>query len=203
MNARFLDHENLQLRNSFLHKIWPGFKLSLLFSFSSFLFFINRLEITSLSLLLILALYHFTGIPLRYPYEKIRSLFLIFSFIFIFQLFSSDIWTSLIVILRFTDLLLFSELITLTTSVSQMMETLNRFFKILKPFGFQPKKISLTLSLTLRFLPVLKQITYEVSESQKARGLEGNLLTLVIPLIIRTMKMTDNIAEAIEVRCYN
>lgn len=84
-----------------------------------------------------------------------------------------------------------------------MMETLERFFSFLRPFGVHPAKISLALSLTLRFIPVLGQITQDVREAQKARSLEGNLIAAAIPVIVRTLKMSEDVAAAIEARCYD
>ena len=63
--------------------------------------------------------------------------------------------------------------------------------------------MSLAISLTLRFIPVLAQITRDVREAQRVRGLEGNIVALAIPLVVRTLRISDDIADAIEARGYN
>ena len=54
----------------------------------------------------------------------------------------------------------------------------------------------------LRFIPVLAQITREVREAQRVRGLENSVTALAIPLFVRTLRMSDDIADAIEARGY-
>ena len=60
--------------------------------------------------------------------------------------------------------------------------------------------VSLALSLTLRFIPVLAQVVQDVQEAQRARGLERNLVALAAPVIVRTLKMADDVADAIDAR---
>ena len=73
---------------------------------------------------------------------------------------------------------------------------------VLRPLGVNPAKVSLALSLALRFIPVLAQITREVREAQRVRGLENSVIALAIPLFVRTLRMSDDIADAIEARGY-
>ncbi len=103
-------------------------------------------------------------------------------------------------IIRLTTLFLFSSLVTLTTKTSEMIEAIESFFKPFCKFGFDNKKIALGISLGIRFMPLIKNIYQEVSIAQKARGVDKNLIGLLVPIIIRTLKMADNIADAIEAR---
>lgn len=188
---------------SYFHKLKPGFKLAVLFAFSLVLFFINRLDITAAAFVIVLLLYRTADFSFTQAWQQIRPIWWLFVILFIFQLFASSWQNGFIVVLRLACLLLFAGLITLTTPVSRMMETLEHGFRFLKPFGINPAKVSLALSLTLRFIPVLGQITQEVREAQKARGLEGSIVAMVIPITIRTLKMSEDIAAAIEARCYD
>lgn len=187
----------------FVHRLGPGYKLAALFLFSILLFCINRLDITVAAVLATVLLYKLAGFPVKRAWQQIRPLWWLFIILFVFQLFVSQWENSLVVVLRLAALLLFAGLVTLTTPASRMMETLESGFRILKPFGVQPAKISLALSLTLRFIPVLGQIAHDVREAQKARRLENSFVAMIIPVTIRTLKMTDDVATAIEARCYD
>ncbi|RCL00867.1 MAG: biotin transport system substrate-specific component [Candidatus Tokpelaia sp. JSC189] len=191
------------LGTSYFHRLRPGIKLTIFFVFSLVLFFIKRLDITMISLAVVLLLYRTAGFSLAQPWRQIRPVWWLFVVLFIFQFFANSWQNGLIVVLRFACLLLFAGLITLTTLVSHMMETFEYAFQFLKPFGVNPAKISLALSLTLRFIPVLGQIRYEVYEAQKARGLESSIIATLMPITIRILKMSKDITAAIEARCYD
>ena len=57
-------------------------------------------------------------------------------------------------------------------------------------------------SLT-RFIPLLFDQFAEIREAQRARGLDRNIFALLMPLMIKTLKMADNLTEAIEARGYD
>ncbi|RCL01556.1 MAG: biotin transport system permease protein [Candidatus Tokpelaia sp. JSC085] len=191
------------LDTSFIHGLWPGFKLTVLFGFNLFLFFINRLYIIITALVITLLLYKVAGFSSIRIWQKVRSVWVFFAVLFVFHLFFSSWQNSLIVVLRLASLLLLAGLFTLTTPSSQIMETLERYFIGLQSFGAHPAKISLALSLTLRFIPILGQIIHEVHEAQQARGSEGNIMNMTMPMIIRTLKISEDVASAIEARCYD
>ncbi|RCL02570.1 MAG: Biotin transport system permease protein [Candidatus Tokpelaia sp. JSC188] len=188
---------------SYFHELRPGIKLALLFIFSFLVFFIDRLDITIAAFGIILLLYRIAGFSFTQSWKQIRSIWLLLVILFIFHSFASSWQSALLVVLRFACLLLFAGLITLTTSMSQMMESLEHIFQFLKPFGANPSKISLALSLTLRFIPVLRQIAQEVRETRKVRGLEGSIVAMIIPITIRALKMSENTTMAIEARAYD
>ncbi len=83
------------------------------------------------------------------------------------------------------------------------MDSIEYHLRHLTMVGLNPAKISLTFSLCLRFIPVLAMTTKEVMEAQKARGMHKNMIALIVPIIIRSLKMADDIADAIEARSYN
>jgi biotin transport system permease protein len=113
-------------------------------------------------------------------------------------------WTlGLLVVLRFAVLLLLALLVTFTTRISDMIEVLERAFAPLRVFGVNPEKLSLMLSLALRFIPLLFEKFQEIREAQRARGLERNLLALLMPLLIKTLRMAGDLTDAIEARGYD
>jgi biotin transport system permease protein len=119
------------------------------------------------------------------------------------QLAISGAPTAFLVVSRFGGLLMLAGLVTLTTRTSDMIEAMERGFAALRFTGINPAKVGLALSLALRFIPVLAAMTVEVREAQKVRGLDNSIITIAIPLIVRMLRMSDQISEAIEARSYD
>ena len=59
-------------------------------------------------------------------------------------------------------------------------------------------KVGLAISLAIRFIPAVAAIVEEVREAQRARGQDRSMIALAVPVIIRLLKMADEIAEAID-----
>ena len=113
-------------------------------------------------------------------------------------------WTlGFLVVLRFAILLLLALLVTFTTRTSEMIDVLERGFSPLALIGVNPAKLSLMLSLALRFIPLLFEKFTEIREAQRARGLDGNIVALIMPLLIKTLRMANDLTEAIEARGYD
>lgn len=113
-------------------------------------------------------------------------------------------WTlGLLVVLRFAILLLLALTVTFTTRVSEMIDTLERGLRPLSMVGVNPAKVSLMLSMTLRFIPLLVAKYQEIREAQKVRGLERSLTALVVPLLVKTLRMAAELTDAIDSRCYD
>ncbi|MCA0406639.1 MAG: energy-coupling factor transporter transmembrane protein EcfT, partial [Proteobacteria bacterium] len=111
--------------------------------------------------------------------------------------------TALLVGARLVALLLLAGLITLTTRTQDMIATLERMVRPLARIGVNPARTALALSLAVRFVPIMARITSEVREAQRVRGLENNILALAVPTIIRALRLTDEVADAIEARGFD
>ena len=150
-----------------------------------------------------LILYQMAGLSLGQTLRAFRPFLAVLVVIFLAQLVLQTWQEALAVVARFATLLLLAHLVTLTTTISAMIDALTRGLRPIALIGISPAKISLALSLALRFLPVLSAMTNEVREAQKARGLERSILAMAVPLIVRTLKAAEDIADAIESRGYN
>ncbi len=148
-------------------------------------------------------LYLTAKIPLSIMMGQLRFALPMLVFFFIFQLIIHDFWQALFIITRLILILLLGNLLTLTTKTSKLMDSIEYHLRHLSIIGLNPAKISLTFSLCLRFIPILAATTKEVMEAQKARGMHKNMIALIVPIIVRSLKMADEIADAIEARSYN
>jgi hypothetical protein len=69
--------------------------------------------------------------------------------------------------------------------------------------GVNPAKVSLALSLALRFIPLLYAQVHDIREAQRVRGLERNFTAIAVPLLVRTLRMANDLTDAIEARGFN
>lgn len=188
------------MQKSIIYKFSPKFKLSSLMILGTIIFLISNLYFLISSFLIVSSLYFIAKFSLKKLFIEIRKILFFLIIIFFVHLFVDTWLEGLISIMRFSTLFLFSSLITLTTKTSAIIESIECFIKPLSIFGLNHKKVALAISLGLRFIPLLKEIYHEVLIAQKARGINKNTISLIVPIIIRSLKMADNIADAIEAR---
>lgn len=188
---------------SFLHRLPTGFKLFCLFFLSILLFYVPSLWLSALTLAAIYCLFLSVGFRVMQPVREIRPIIWFLVALFVVQYFTSNFKSAALICLRLTNLMLLARLVTLTTPFTKMMESFEKLFSFTRLFGANPAKISLGLSLTLRFITVFSDIVSEVREAQKARGLENSFLALIMPVLVRSLKTQADVAAAIEARCYD
>ncbi|MCP3659462.1 MAG: energy-coupling factor transporter transmembrane protein EcfT [Bacteroidetes bacterium] len=175
-------------------------KILYLTTFSCLLFIITNWYFLILSFLFTLSLYFVKGFSIIFVLKELKKIIYFLVIIFLAHCFF-DSWTQgLYSIIRLIILFLFSSLVTITTKTSEMIEAIESFCEPLCKFGLNNKKVALAISLGIRFIPLIKKVYREVLMAQKARGIENNLISLLVPTIIRTLKMADDISDAIEAR---
>lgn len=108
-----------------------------------------------------------------------------------------------VAVLRLGVILLLATLVSLTTRASEVLDTLERALRPLARFGVRPARVSLLCSLTLRFLPLLATWVREVREAQRVRGLEHHPVAVLVPLLVKTLRTADALAEALDARGFD
>ncbi len=141
-----------------------------------------------------------TGVSTRQTAHQLRGVMLFLLIIFAAHGLFTSWLLGTVVLLRFLSLILLALAITTTTKVGDMTETLERALTPLSALGVDPAKVSLAISLAIRFIPVLALQAREILDAQRARGLERNVVALAVPLVIRTLRLADRLTEAIEAR---
>lgn len=190
-------------RDSPLHRLPAGAKLATLLVAGVFVFLVSN-PLWLLPLLgIVIGLFAVARLPIRQALRQLRPAAILIVIIFLVHGAFTSWALGFLVVLRFTILLLLALLLTFTTRVSDMIRTLESALAPLKPLGVNPEKVSLTLSLALRFIPLLFERFTEIREAQKARGLDRDIVALLMPLMIRTLRMADALTEAIEARGYD
>ena len=92
---------------------------------------------------------------------------------------------------------------TLTTKLSDMIDVLERALRPLRHVGVSPSKAGMMLSMVVRFIPLMMREAREILEAQRARGLDRSALALLVPLLIKTLKMAGDLSDATEARGYD
>jgi biotin transport system permease protein len=188
---------------SLLHRCPAGAKIFAMIAVGTVLFALPWLGLALAALAVTGLLYRLAGIPAALLLAQLRPLVWILAVLVLVQL-ALDGWLAgLLVAARLASLVLLAGLVTLTTRSVDMIEALQRGLAWLRPLGVNPAKVGLAIALTLRFIPVLAAITAEVREAQRARGLERSLVALTVPVVVRMLKMSDDIAAAIDARSYD
>ncbi|MDF9301392.1 energy-coupling factor transporter transmembrane protein EcfT [Tritonibacter mobilis] len=185
---------------SVLHRLGPGWKILALAVSGTLLFAVDHILLTLGWLCLTLALYLVADLPLSRAWQQIRPALWIFALIFLAQILFNSWQLGLFVVIRLAVLLMMAGLLTLTTRSSDMIDGIEAGLRPLQRLGLRTKGISLAISLTLRFIPVLTTVVQDVREAQSARGLDRSLFAIAIPSIIRTLRMSEEISDAIDAR---
>lgn len=188
---------------SLLHRLAPGWKLAALAAAGTALFLTDSLPLAAAFVLAVAGLYALAGIPARLALAQLRPLVWVLAILFAAQLVIAGPVQAGFVTLRLAGLILLAALVTLTTRSAAMIEALTRALAPLRAVGVNPARVGLALSLALRFIPVLGAITAEVREAQRARGLDHSVIALAVPVIVRLLRMADDIADAIDARGYD
>lgn len=115
--------------------------------------------------------------------------------------------------LRLTLLVLYANLLTLTTSPMALSDGLESLFSPLKRVGFPAHELAMMMTIALRFIPTLLGETDRILKAQLARGADldrGSLIKrmkafipVLVPLFVIVFQRADDLAIAMEARCYH
>ena len=115
--------------------------------------------------------------------------------------------------LRITLLIVGTFLLTYTTSPMALTDGLELLLKPLNKLKVPVHEMTLMMSMALRFIPTLIEETDKIMSAQKARGADfetGNLierakalLPILVPLFVSAFRRADELAIAMESRCYH
>ena len=131
----------------------------------------------------------------------------------IFKITKEGIFTALFMALRISMLIMGTFLLTYTTSPIALTDGLESLLGPLKKVKVPVHELSMMMSIALRFIPTLIEETDKIMSAQKARGADfesGSLLDrakalvpILVPLFISAFRRADELAIAMECRCYH
>lgn len=123
------------------------------------------------------------------------------------------VWAAFFMILRITMLITCTFLLTYTTSPILLTDAMEKLLSPLKAVKVPVHELSMMMSIALRFIPTLIEETDKIMSAQRARGADfdsGNLMQkakalipLLVPLFVSAFRRADELAIAMECRCYH
>lgn len=211
-----------------IHRLDPRVKLgsTILFIISLFLFD-NAAGYVVAALFLTLVI-NLSKVPFRFMIKGMKAIVFLLMITVVFNLFLTPgeplltIWkfritkegVSLAVLLaiRLSFLIIGSSIMTLTTTPNQLTDGLEKMLGPLKRIKVPVHEIAMMMSIALRFIPILMEETDKIMKAQLARCADfesGNiikrakgLVPLLVPLFISAFRRANDLAMAMEARCY-
>ena len=131
----------------------------------------------------------------------------------IFKITANGIRNAVFMVLRIMLLVCGTFLLTYTTSPLQLTDGLERLLAPLKKIKVPVHELAMMMSIALRFIPTLIEETDKIMSAQKARGAAFDtgklterakaLIPLLVPLFVSAFRRADELATAMECRCYH
>jgi energy-coupling factor transport system permease protein len=124
------------------------------------------------------------------------------------------VWSGIMLLVRFTALILCISLASFTISTSEMIQGLGLLLKPLNKLGIHTSDLVMVVQVMLRFIPFLAQTAERIAKAQASRG--GNwsnktrnvitrirqVVPLLIPLFVISLRRAENMALAMDARAY-
>ncbi len=186
---------------SFLHRLPAGVKLLLLITSIVTATVVVRTPIqVGIVAALVAALFLLARIPVKVALAQLRPIIWMLLIIGIFQVIITSPARAVVVCGVLLISVALAALVTLTTRVTDMLDTVTRALGPLRRFGVDPDRIGLMLALAIRCIPILATIVHEVAEARKARGLQWSMTALVTPVLVRALRTADAMGDALVAR---
>lgn len=211
-----------------IHRLDPRVKLIATFAYIISLFVVHSWTgylIAAVAVAIVIAASH---VPFGYIMRGMKAVMMILMITVIFNLFLTEgrplihFWKLTItyegvdfaskMAVRLIFLIIGSSLMTLTTTPNQLTDALEDVLGPLKKIHVPVHEISMMMSIALRFIPILMEETDKIMKAQMARGADfesknlmkkiQSLVPLLVPLFISAFRRANDLAMAMEARCY-
>jgi energy-coupling factor transport system permease protein len=216
--------------NSIIHRLDPRFKIVITLLFIIMLFWGSSAVCLGIGAVYTFMAIALSRIPLKMFWKSVKPLlpFLMITAVINLLLVSSGevLWRwkfikitdeglniSAFMIVRIVLLIMGSSILTYTTSPITLTDAIERLLSPLKKLHFPVHELAMMMSIALRFIPTLIEETDKIISAQKARGAEidsgslgkraRNLISILVPLFISSFRRADELATAMECRCYH
>lgn len=214
---------------SVIHKLDPRVKLVSTIVYVISLFVAKGFPGYVVATVFLAMIIRLSKVPFRFMVKGLKAIVMILMITVVFNLFLLDgdvvLWefgflritdtglrTAVFMAVRLIYLIIGSSVMTLTTTPNDLTDGMEKLLGPLKVLHFPVHEISMMMSIALRFIPILLEETDKIMKAQIARGADfesGNLLQkakamvpLLVPLFISAFRRANDLALAMEARCY-
>ena len=216
--------------NSLVHRFDPRLKLVLTIAYIVLLFAASNPLGLTLSILFLGVMYKVAKIPVKMIGKSLKPILPIVLFTAVLNLFfvsgegdplvhfwflsiyAEGVRYAVLMAVRVMALIAGTSLLTYTTSPIVLTDAIEHLLKPLGKLHFPVHELAMMMSIALRFIPTLIEETDKIMNAQKARGAQLDtgkmtdrvkaLVPVLIPLFISAFRRADELAMAMECRCY-
>lgn len=186
---------------SWLHRISPASKLGFLALFSIALFMTRDYWLLCIALAFSCTILSQVGIGFREAVRRLLPVMITIIAVAIFSAIFQTLEQALVTLLRLTSLTVLAAAVTATVSIAEFMAVITRACAPFERLGLvNAADIGLSVGLVIRFIPEILARYQALRDAHHARGLKLRPQTVIVPLIILTLKDADAIADAIDAR---
>ncbi len=213
---------------SWIHKLDPRVKIMATLLFIVALFVVQDFIGFAIAAAGLASVIIVSKVPLSFILRGLKPVFLIISFTFLINMFMIkgevlvSFWfleitreglrTAVFMGIRLVLLIIGSSLLTLTTKPISLTDGIEALLAPFKKIGVPAHELAMMMTIALRFIPTLLEETDKIMKAQQARGADfesGNLMSrakalipILVPLFISAFRIAQDLAMAMEARCY-
>ncbi|MCL2253783.1 MAG: energy-coupling factor transporter transmembrane protein EcfT [Lachnospiraceae bacterium] len=214
--------------DSIIHRLDPRVKLVTTICFIITLFMVKGFAGFIIGALFLALIIKLSKVPFKFMIRGMKAIIFLLLFAVVFNLFLTPgtpavawgkisitwegIRLSATLAVRLVMLIMGSSIMTLTTTPNNLTDGLEKLMKPLRIFKVPVHEVAMMMSIALRFIPILLEETDKIMKAQIARGADfesGNLIKkakslvpLLVPLFISAFRRANDLAMAMEARCY-
>ena len=216
--------------NSFVHKLDPRVKILISLIYIVDLFIVNSFKGYIFIVLFTIISILISKIQFSYIYKGLKPIFILVIITAVLNIFMTTgvnpplfKWKFLVVYkeglvmaafmaIRLIFLIIGTSLLTLTTSPIELTDAIEKLLSPMKKIGVPAHELAMMMTIALRFIPTLMDETDKIMKAQMARGADfqsgniiqraKNLIPILVPLFISSFRRADELAMAMEARCY-
>lgn len=214
--------------NSIIHLLDPRTKILGTVLFITSIFFAESYTAYAVLAAFACMVVILSGIPGKFVFRSLRPLWIIIVLTFAVHLFMTPgkmiyalgplimteegVRQGLLMTARLVLLISVSSLLTFTTSPISLTDGIERLLKPFAKMGLPAHELAMMMTIALRFIPTLLEETDRIMKAQMARGADfssggvikraKSMVPLLVPLFISAFRRADELATAMEARCY-
>lgn len=214
--------------NSIIHQLDPRTKILSTVLFISSIFLAENYQAYLVVAAFVALIIGLAGIPIIMIVRSLKPLWFIIILTFLIHIFTTPgnilytlgpltmtqegLHQGSLMSLRLVFLIIVSSLLTFTTSPVALTDGIERLLKPFKKIGLPAHELAMMMTIALRFIPTLLEETDRIMKAQMARGADftsgnilrraKNMIPLLVPLFISAFRRADELATAMESRCY-
>ncbi|ADU47931.1 energy-coupling factor transporter transmembrane component T family protein [Intrasporangium calvum] len=187
-------------RDSLVHRLPAGTKLVCLVVAAAVTFALSRPWQVALALGVVALLYGVARVPWRTALDQVRPLGWFLGALAAFQVVVAGWERAVVVVGGMLGLVLLAALVSLTTRTTAIVDVVVRSLRPLRRVGVDPERVGLLVALGIRSVAVIIELAREVRQAQLARGAGSSPLAFIVPLVLRTLRHADRLADALVAR---